>query len=235
MLKWFSKNKTIQLDAYTLVGNLAEIFPPALSKNNLPEWYSHLARDGEIPNIRQCSGFRDLHHEGILIRSWSDIEIEICPDGSINYDVACKYEINDPIERHDLEIQATGAWPGYINIKLLSPWWLKCNQPARWAMLPPIWHMKNPLEWMVVPGMLEFKYQHASNVNLLFKLRPEKYMVKIKAGQPLIHLVPMFDQSWQFDIKTLTKDDWKRYFARWPHSFDYVYQKTRAYIQKRTQ
>jgi hypothetical protein len=101
-------------------------------------------------------------------------------------------------------------------------------------VLSPVWHLKNPLEWTVVPGMLEFKYQHATNINLLFKLRPEKYMVRIKAGQPIAHLVPMFDQSWEFETKAMDISDWKKHFARWPHSFDLVYQKTRAFVQKRT-
>jgi hypothetical protein len=231
----FSRKEKIKLDAYTIVGDLIDIIPPTLSKNNLPEWYSRLPKGGEIPNVRHCSGFKDLHNEGILIRAWSDMEIEISPDESVQFDVACKDELKDPIERHDIKNQATGAWPGYTNLKLVSPWWFKCNKPVKWAMLPPVWHTKDPLDWMVVPGMLEFKYQHATNVNLLFKLKSEPFMVRIKAGQPLVHMVPMFDESWELDVKAMDISDWKRHFARWNHSFDLVYQKTRALVQKRSQ
>jgi hypothetical protein len=230
----FKKKEKIKVEAYSPSGELIDLIPIVLAKDCLPSWYFNLAKNQEeIPTIRHCNGFKDLYNEGFIIRSWSDIDIQIKPNGKFMYDVASRNELPNPIEQHNIALQATGAWPDYINLKLVSPWWVRCNKVVKWAVIQPVWAQHDPAEYTLVPGILEFRYQHMTNLNLIFKVKPEPYTVHIKAGQPLAHVIPLFEDDWSLEVKFLEAGDWQRYFARWTHSFGMVYQKTRAIFGKK--
>jgi len=234
MINFFSfKKKKIKLQCYTTMQSLVDLFPPQAGKGSLPNWYFDLRKEPDWITVRHCNGFQDLYKNSFLIKSWSDIDIEVRPDGSIAYDFACKEEIKLPLERHHIDSQASGAWPGYCNIKLMSPWYFKTDRMVKWLMIPPIWDQKDPLEWTVAPGILEFKYQHVSNINCLLKLKSEPYMIHIKAGQALAQFVPLFEEDWDMDISLFDDRDWNKHFGRWNHSFGLSYQKTRAMLEKR--
>ncbi len=106
------KNKKIQLRCHTTMQSLVDLFPPEVNKEGLPSWYKDLPKEEGWVTIRHCNGFQDLYKNSIIIRSWSDIDIEVRPDGSIAYDFACKDEIKTPLERHHIDRQAANAWPG---------------------------------------------------------------------------------------------------------------------------
>lgn len=228
------KKKKLKLECYTHMQDLADLFPPQIGHTALPNWYQHLTRDPEKITIRHCSGFQDLYKNSFVIRSWSDIEIGIAPDGGVSFQIACQNEINrDPVQMHPIESQAAGAWPGYVNVKLMSPWYLRTNRLVKWLMIPPTWDQKDPLEWTTVPGVIEFKYQSANNINCLMKIRPEPYMIKIKAGQALAQFVPLFEEDWDMEVKLFDHNDWQKYFGRWNHSFNHTYLKTRSMLEKK--
>jgi hypothetical protein len=227
------KNKKIQLQCHTTMQSLIDLFPPEVNKEGLPSWYKDLPKEEGWITIRHCNGFQDLYKNSIIIRSWSDIDIEVRPDGSIAYDFACKDEIKVPLERHHIDSQAASAWPGYCNIKLMSPWYFKTENMHKWLMLAPTWDQKDPLEFGIVPGVVEFKYQHVTNINCLLKLKPEPYTIHIKAGQALVQLLPLFDEDWEMNIELFDDRDWVKYFGRWNHAFGLSYQKTRAMLEKK--
>ncbi len=83
----FKKKKT-KLQCYTTMQSLVDLFPPEVGKESLPNWYRGLSKDPEWVTVRHCNGFQDLYRNSFVIRSWSDIDIEVRPDGSIAYDFA---------------------------------------------------------------------------------------------------------------------------------------------------
>jgi len=230
----FNKKKDkINLQCYTTMQSLVDLFPPEVNKDGLPNWYHQLPKEEGWVTVRHCNGFQDLYKNSIIIRSWSDIDIEVRPDGSIAYDFACKDEIKTPLERHHIDSQAMGAWPGYCNVKLMSPWYFKTDKMYKWLMIPAVWDQKDPLEWTISTGILEFKYQHVTNINCLLKLKPEPYMVSIKAGQALVQLIPLIEDDWEMNIELFDERDWVKKFGRWNHAFHLTYQKTRAMLEKK--
>lgn len=212
---------------------LVDLFPPETGKESLPKWYSKLSKDDSQPTVRHCSGFQDLYKNSIIIRSWSDFSIDVFPDNSINYNFACGNHLQYPLERHHIETQATDAWPGYANIKLMSPWYFKTNKMCKWLMIPPIWDQPDPLEFTIVSGVLEFKYQHETNINCLLKLKSQPYTINVKSGQVLVQLIPLFDEPWNMKVETFDQRDWNKNFGKWNHAFNYSYQKTRSILEKR--
>lgn len=230
MIFRFKKNKIV-LEAFTFTEDLINLFPITYSKESYPHWYQSLSNSN--PTIKHCMGFQDLYNRSLTMPAWAEYLISIEQDGFIKVDSPMKHETPEYWIQHNLEIQANGAWPGYANIKLRSPWFLKTDRMVKWLMIPATWEQRDPGEWLQVPGSLEFKYQHQTNINGLFKIETAPKKIKIKAGQPLVHLVPLFDSPWELKLRIMEGNDYKKYFSGWPHSFNYVYQKTRSILERR--
>ena len=227
---FFKKKSPLKLEAYAPSGQLVDLFPIVHTKNALPSWYHNLPKfDDRQKNVRHCPGVNDLFRTGIMIPAWADFEITIFPDGNTN---VISPASNRPASSHNVNVDAPGAWPGYANVKLLNPWMLYCNKPVKWLFLPPTWCQSDPTEFTVVPGILEFRIAHEANVNMLFKLESVPYTVSIKAGDSLMQLIPITEETVELEIKTMTQDVYAEKFSTWAHSFNYGYQKAISRIKK---
>jgi hypothetical protein len=230
---FFKKKSPLKLEAYAPLGQLVDLFPIVHTKNALPSWYHNLLKfDDKQKNVRHCPGVGDLFRLGVMIPAWSDHEIVIYPDGRTNVRSPSS---NNPVSSHNLNFDAPGAWPGYVNVKLLNPWMLYCNKPVKWLFLSPTWCNSDPAEFTIVPGVLEFRVAHEANVNMLFKLKSEPYTVLIKAGDSLMQMIPITEEKFELEVKTMTQDILTEKFLPWNHSFNYGYQKAISRIKKSVQ
>jgi hypothetical protein len=230
---FFKKKKKIILEAYTNVGELIDLFPPVKSKDTLPSWYKAIPKaktDQRVFNVTHCTGFRDLYSDGLMLPNWADYHIDFDERGNFNVDCPMKSPEGN-FTWHDSDAQAPGAWPGYVDIKLLSPWLFYCEEPIKWLCVDPTWYKQDPLQYVSPSGIVEFRTMHNTNVNLLF--RREKGSYKITAGQMLLHIIPLTDQPWELKVNMLTPEIWASKFARWEHTFGQNYQKTRSIILKK--
>jgi hypothetical protein len=86
---------------------------------------------------------------------------------------------------------------------------------------------------MLVPGITEFRYQHQAHANAIFKRDKASYTVKIKASDPLIHIVPISERPLEIELKVLNQHEWGKKFARWEFTTDYLYHKTRSLLERK--
>ncbi len=231
----FKKKRKIKLVAYTSVGELISLFPPVRAKEALPSWYQNIPTGKDTDRqktIRHCMGFKDLHNEGLVIPSWAEYNILVDANGMSNVTCPARQQGGDS-SSHDLATQAPGAWPGYINVKLHSPWWFYCSEPIKWAWVQPTWLQQDPQRFMLAPGITEFKSNHQTNIIGLVKIPKETDVIKIKPGEPLAHLIPLIEEPWELEVSVLTGETWSKKIARWEHSFDLIYQKTRAILERK--
>lgn len=231
----FFKKKKIKLEAYAPAGELIDLFPPVVAKEAIPEWYNQLPANKGLfrqKNVKHCSGFKELYNEGVILPAWSDYNIIINPDGQVQSESPYAVDSGHS-SSHEIQREAFGAWPGYTNIKLHSPWWFWCSEPVKWLIIQPTWNRHDPTAWAMPPGITEFKYQHQTNVQMLFKVEQQPYTYQVKPGEALLHIIPLFDRPWELELKVMSNDTWASKFARWKHSFDLEYQKTRSIIGKK--
>ena len=202
------KKEKIKLTCNAASTGLIDLFPVVKGKDSMPSFFKKLPKQdiktAECNNVRVCPGLTDLYAKSVIIPAWQDYEITIYPNGQC--DVMCPQE-QWGVTQHPIDIQASGAWPGYLNIKLSSPWLIECNKPTTWLMSQAIWDQHSPDEFIVVPGILEFQYQNMSNVNLLFKIPNETKNYKIKAGDRLAMLTANTEED--FDVECTYMDEAK--------------------------
>ena len=62
--------------------------------------------------------------------------------------------------------------------------------------------MQDLLQYRVLPGVTEFKYQHATHINMMFPRKPQEVTtVLIPFGTPLVQMVPVTER--EIDIRII--------------------------------
>jgi hypothetical protein len=198
MISFFFKRQKIVLDCFTTNINSFDYFPIDKASNFYPDWwksypksYPDINEQGikvERSTIKRCDGLIDLYQQGFMIPLWSDLILETHPNG-FKYTFA---DGNSVVEDHDYN-QMSNEFIQYIHFKLRSPWKIRDKKGTKFAFVQPSYnHVKTLTNWHVLPGVIDFKYQHATNINFVAG-RGQRF--EIKAGHPLAHVIPLSDKE----------------------------------------
>jgi hypothetical protein len=82
-----------------------------------------------------------------------------------------------------------GFYNGYAHLKIVSPWAVKCDIETKFYWTTPYYFYNNPTKYILAHGMMEYKYNHSSNINLFFPIEHEPYSFMFNAGDPLVHMI----------------------------------------------
>ncbi len=198
MINFFFKKPKIYIDCFTSNLNAFELFPIQESVNFYPDWWKTLpkthtsiAEEGieiQRPTMKSCDGFTALYQKGFMIPLWSDLVIETQQNG---YRYRFADDTSD-ISSHDFN-QMSKEFMAYIHFKITSPWRIREKEGIKFLFFQPSYnHIRTLLEWHVVPGMVDFKYQYATNINFL---TAKNRRFELSAGLPLVHLVPLTEKE----------------------------------------
>lgn len=204
--------KPIFVDMYTDKSYVYEYAQPGPASEFYPDWWAGIGKstkDGaiEYPTIKSCEGFVAQYRRGLIIPMWSDLMVEIAPVGSTGY----RWTYSDgksvakvhPAEQRGTYLPETE----YQHLKLDTPWVFKCDEDVAFQWVQPMWNFDNPESVLIPPGVVNFKYQFAVNINMLFKRGTATREVLIEHGQPMVHLVPLTERPVVFRAHLVTNDE----------------------------
>ncbi len=231
----FFRKSTIVLDCFTTVNAISELFPITLLRDQLPTWWKSIPKEapiGDFPvqmsTIKRCSGFKDLFKNGLCIPSWS--EIELFQDPTHGFSHTAPNRVADGMQHR--ESQMHGAYTDYQHYKLISPWLLKEKSGISFIMTQASWHNMNPCEYHIPVGSLEFKYQHATHINLVAKKQPVLKQFNISAGQPLVYLLPQTERNVKINVETIDDREFNK-LKTYHHSFHNSYELTKKILKEK--
>jgi hypothetical protein len=198
---FFFKKKPIVLDCFTSLDNAYTYAKIDYSANYMPEWWKRMTSEykpkGEffpIPTMKHCRGLIDLYARGATLSAWCDVAVEISKLGTTDY----RWNFTDPNYAghiHTTEQTGFGAIESFdtrfAHLKLVSPWAISCKEAFPFLWQEPTWNDIENFDYKVMPGTIEYKYQHNTNVNLIWRRKQETYTRYIRFGQPLAQIIPM--------------------------------------------
>lgn len=191
MFDFFLKKTKIHIDCFTHIEELSKIFPIVSSSELPPAWLKTVPTTVmwntiKRGTIRMCPGINDLFRSGFIIRSWRDIIIRAENGNPI-------WIPNDVAESHQ-SIQWGDSWQSHMHVKLRSPWKIKEKTGVSWLFTNVNYH---DLEFkpVVVNGIVEFKYQNTTNINMLVPKNMFPNEVFIPAGKELCQVIPFSDKD----------------------------------------
>jgi hypothetical protein len=219
---FFFKSKKIVVDAFTFDPTTHKLFPIRPAVYSIPEWWKQLPStiDKKVSErlsiksgtMKNCDGFKSLYKAGFMLSMWSDLVINVEEGAGNNvFDVAFANRLlssigSRDIVAHDAE-QYGHNFPELFQTKVLSPWLMKQDSDLKWLWLEPTWNLiENNVDVKILPGIIDFKYQHQLNINIL--LKKSGTLFESIAGEPIAQLIPLTDKEVIIKNHLISKEEW---------------------------
>lgn len=234
------KRKKIIVDCFTKENSVYEYYPIVKSLKVTPSWWNKLPNKYTdynsmgipIPSgtMKTCSGFTDLYKNSYTLPLWSDLSVSSSKEGHWGY----QYCVDVGVSIHHHNPQQYGEeFNNLIHMKLESPWLLKEKSGIKFYFGDPFWsRIKQLNNWYIAPGIVEYKYNGATHVNMLLDKKEQQFI--INAGDPLAIIVPLTENDCEFKNHLITNDEYNKMNSLLkPSSFINAYIKRKKLIQSK--
>jgi len=217
------RRKAVRLHAFTSTIGLSKILPPVRLSSSLPGWWEQLEPHYETkgyrnPQIRQpprartltakhCYSMQEVFKRGIGIPLWTDTHVVVHADGRLE-----AFGHNPNVARAG-ETHPVQQFPGLLmrtaqHFKFVSPWSFVCEAPMHFGWTHPFYHQPDPFRFHTLPGVVEYRHQHATNINIVLPRREgERQDFDFTAGEFLAYIFPMFDERLDLVVQEVTNAD----------------------------
>lgn len=231
---WFKRKKLV-VDCFTDKGHAYELAPIQPAIKFIPSWWKALPktfpslgnRMSPDPTMKSCAGFIEQYKQGIIMPLWTDGLIDIGPEGTDGY----RWEMADgvtEITSHPEEQRGTYLPNSkYQHLKIVSPWLVQTKEDVYWQYMQPMYNFNQPDHIIGLPGVMNFKYQQQTHINLIFtRIKDKVIRHALRRGQPMTHLIPFTERELDLRLHLVDKAEIERINACSYHSTFYrSYQK----------
>lgn len=220
---FFFKKKKIVVDCFTDRPYVMDYAKIDYANKFIPQWWkdlpaTHLKRGDitEMPTMKTCAGFVELYKHGFIIPMWSDLAIEVAP--TTEKEKKIRWHFSDQLTTGTVhsDYQRGSYLPTneYEHFKIGSPWYLKCNRDVYFQFVQPTYNFDHPEVANILPGIVNYKYQHATAINMIFKKTDKfaKYMFNF--GQPMVHIVPISEEHVELKHHLVSGEEMRNMFDR---------------------
>lgn len=202
--------KKIILDCFSYSPYVLETAPIVPAMKLMPEWWKKLpnffySEKNNTPQstMRTCDGMVNYYKKSIAMPMWSDLSINVKSPSDYSWQYA---DEKSEMGIHDVRNQATGFLNGYAHLKLMPPWKFKCKEDIFWVWSHPVYNYPNSHHVVSFPGIVSYKEQYATNINLLVHADKPRNIV-IPHGQTLVHMTPMSDRKVEIVRHLVTREE----------------------------
>lgn len=197
MFTFFHKTPKIHLDCFTANAPAYKYVPIVKASKTIPEWWKKLPRHrpkfdhskdfSDITrgkNMRTCYGFLDFYKRGVVIENWADLSVKVTEESYTYF-----YSNGAEPKQHPRHQYGEG-FKKWHHMKLVSPWWFRETSGKPFIFVGADYCLEDYL-FKVLPGVVEFKMNHATNPNCMIPAMVHQFEIPI--GAPLLHIIPMVE------------------------------------------
>jgi hypothetical protein len=181
MMHFFIKPK-IHLDAFTTRKDVIDYAPVVNGIQKIPTWWKNLPKSFvsennfyPIATMKGCVGMYDYYSKSVAMPLWSDMSVDC-----LNKD-AYRWQFSDNVSTADIHSnkQYSGFNLGdFSHVKINSPWQFETKEDVNWMMSCPIYNLDNQTDFIFPQGLLNFKYQPGTNIQLFLNLaQPRTFLI----------------------------------------------------------
>jgi hypothetical protein len=195
---FFFKKTKVVIDCFTNSSAIYNYSPIQQSNKFIPNWFKDIPlsyRDGDnfldYPTIRTCSGFLNLYNQGLMLPLWSDLKIQI-KDNLIRWQFSDK--ITEISTHSSLQRGSYLPESEYYHLKIQSPWLFSCKDDIQWTFNSPTWNQQNPNDYFILPGIVDYKYQTETNINIMINHKIDR-TIDIPFNTPMAQIIPITEKK----------------------------------------
>jgi hypothetical protein len=211
---WF-KRKEIIFDCFTYSPLAYEYAKPDFAYKFFPEWFIKLPKKTKLLNpqnksidsLKSCLAFKKYYTSNtIIIPTPYHATINVNSIENPSYTWEIKFPEETAIE-HEKE-QFEGFLPSdYQHLKFSSPWKFKTNKLIQFMWADPVWNKNNFLDYSVLPGVVDYKYQFDTAINIVFRYKDKPHLIDFTLGEPLAILAPLSDCNIKIKHQLINKSE----------------------------
>ncbi len=208
---------------FSTIDGVADVCPIVHANESLPNWVSKVKNQyleekkntsDRSSHLYQCPGIFDLYNYGFIVPAWHDfiIRTEINKDGFgwkiPNQGLAELMGSTNIIGMHQKSItDMLPRKPTAINqiVKLNTPWHVIAPKGVKFLILPIAY--PDSFEFESCTGILDPGISSEINVQLNWNIKDGETL--IKAGTPLMHIIPISEEKFQVSCRDATSSDLK--------------------------
>jgi hypothetical protein len=204
MFKHILKKKEIILDCFTNDTIAYDYAKIQYGYQTMPQWWKEMpqsveGRGGEdLPTIKACRAFRKHYERAIVMPLWGDLQLKLTSDtdGPHLYEWSCANEnFNTDSSHNDFGFEGYTQSDGF-NIKFSSPWLFKSKSKIEYVVTQPTWSNRELTDNLVLlPGVVDFKYQFNTNINFFCRKPEESIKIDIPAQTPMVMYYPLTEDK----------------------------------------
>ena len=201
---WF-KRKKIVLDCFT-----SDIFTYENAKIDyaskfIPKWWKELPQvelSSNDTNMKYCRGFTELYKNSFIMPFWGTLQIEVhdISDGIISTNWYSNFTIDharkgDALEYHKRNQFKDFVDDKYTQVKIISPWYLTSKSKTNFMFSDPLWNRSDLTAYSILPGIVDFKFNNTTNVNIMIEHGTEKRIITFFPGDPVAMITPVTEDE----------------------------------------
>jgi hypothetical protein len=197
-----------------------------------PQWWKDTPKTYtndfyEASTIKKCRAVIDSYQYGAIIPMWSDMALDI-KNKTYKWQFA---DFKTEAHAHSAEQWKTYADPkNYAHLKIISPWSVKCKHNIKFQFLSPFWSHPIDSIYRVLPGIVDYKYNYGTHINLLINIQND-YRGMIPAATPMAHIIPLSEKELIIKNHLVSIEEYKNNF--WdPYTFTDAYKHAKNNIDK---
>lgn len=208
MFSFFIKKSKIHLDCFTPLNELPLLFPLVPAAERTPATWKNLPTTvvyggPKRGTMKTCPGVGSVYRSGFIIPAWSDIYIN-----TTNNEV--KWFPQQYGENHNPKQWGTEYLKDHNHIKLVSPWKIREKTGVQFLFTNAFW-WDDQFKPFVPNGIVEYKYQHTTSVNMLFPKNMFPKELTIPAGKELAHVIPLTDKEVVLKMHQVSEEDYAKF------------------------
>jgi hypothetical protein len=211
---FFFKKKEIVLNCFTYSSIAYDHAKIDYGKNYFPEWWKNepMHNEADYPTIKYCVAFKDFYNKGIIIPSWFEIKFFINENNEYGW-TSSNHDVGLDLSHPQSQFYGFSKENGF-NVKLTSPWIFKTKEEIFFTWTSPTWSLRNNInDFKILPGVISFKYQTGTNINLFVEKNENRSKeFHIEALTPLVILHPISERKLVIKNHLISKTEWDRKF-----------------------
>lgn len=205
------KRKSIVVKLYTYDANHFEYFKLRKSTTEFPSWFKQLPTefftDGfiktPVPTAKRCPALIEYFKKSVVIPNQFDLYLKANPDNTSGWVTPLQEQANmlkafSPAQRGGYEIP---------HVKIDTSW-AAVEETGVDFMITDAYYNNFDQPWRNAPGILDFKYQHAMNINISYKLQEEPVFIPVNS--PLAFMFPMTDKEVSYEHHLVSYEEWHK-------------------------
>lgn len=208
--------KPIEMRLFTDNEAVFKFCRPQKAAHFIPEWWKRMPKrfshdGGELRSqnsfttMKTCAGIIDLYANGFIQPLWSDLRVDIAPDGAFKYQFADG--VSSALDHTPHQMVGNPISHTHTHLKLESPWFGKEDSNSKFLVCPPIWNGFGVEDICVPPGVVSYGRFLELNVNMFLKRASETKTYELNFGQPIAHFASLSDRPVKLKYELVSQQE----------------------------